>query len=37
VARLLDLPMGTVKTCLHRARKDLAAAVVESKMAKGGR
>ena len=37
VARLLDLPMGTVKTYLHRARKDLAAAVVESKMAKGGR
>jgi RNA polymerase sigma-70 factor (ECF subfamily) len=37
VAKLLDLPMGTVKTYLHRARKDLAAAVMESKMAKGGR
>jgi len=37
VAQLLDLPMGTVKTYLHRARKDLAAAVMESKMAKGGR
>jgi len=35
VAQLLDLPMGTVKTYLHRAKKELAAAVIESKM-KGG-
>ncbi len=34
VARLLDLPMGTVKTYLHRARKELARAVHESKMGK---
>jgi RNA polymerase sigma-70 factor (ECF subfamily) len=37
VARLLDLPMGTVKAYLHRARKELAAAVVESRMTRGGR
>jgi len=35
VARLLDLPMGTVKTYLHRAKKELAAAMLASKM-KGG-
>jgi len=35
VAKLLDLPMGTVKTYLHRARKELAAAAVESKITKG--
>jgi RNA polymerase sigma-70 factor (ECF subfamily) len=27
VARQLDLPVGTVKTCLHRARRDLALAI----------
>ncbi len=32
VSRLLDWPMGTVKTYLHRARKELAEAVVRSKM-----
>lgn len=32
VSRLLDLPMGTVKTHLHRARKQLAARVLESRM-----
>lgn len=32
VARMLDWPMGTVKTNLHRARKELAEAVVRSKM-----
>jgi RNA polymerase sigma-70 factor (ECF subfamily) len=37
VARLLDLPMGTVKTYLHRARNELAAAIMESRMAKGAR
>src|SRR5712692_6365347 len=37
VARLLDLPMGTVKTYLHRARKDLAAAVMKSKILEGER
>ena len=30
VSRLLDLPMGTVKTYLHRARKELAAALRRS-------
>ncbi len=29
VALMLDLPLGTVKTWLHRARKQLAAALVE--------
>ncbi len=29
VALMLDLPLGTVKTYLHRARKQLAAAVME--------
>jgi len=37
VARLLDLPMGTVKTYLHRARKELAAAVAQDTMVGGGR
>jgi RNA polymerase sigma-70 factor (ECF subfamily) len=37
VARLLDLPMGTVKTYLHRARKALAAAATEATMKAGGR
>ncbi|MBI3695445.1 MAG: sigma-70 family RNA polymerase sigma factor [Acidobacteria bacterium] len=30
VSQLLDLPMGTVKTYLHRARKELAAAIQRS-------
>lgn len=34
VARLLDLPLGTVKTYLHRAKKELARAVLQSKMGK---
>jgi RNA polymerase sigma-70 factor (ECF subfamily) len=29
VALMLDLPLGTVKTWLHRARRQLAAALVE--------
>ncbi|HEV2687197.1 MAG TPA: sigma-70 family RNA polymerase sigma factor [Bryobacteraceae bacterium] len=37
VARLLDLPMGTVKTNLHRARKELAAVVLASRLTEGGR
>ena len=37
VARLLDLPMGTVKTYLHRARKQLAMAALEARMNKGAR
>jgi len=37
VARRLDLPMGTVKTYLHRARKVLAAAVIEANMKEGAR
>jgi RNA polymerase sigma-70 factor, ECF subfamily len=37
VARLLDLPMGTVKTYLHRARKALATAAREINMKAGGR
>jgi RNA polymerase sigma-70 factor (ECF subfamily) len=37
VAHLLGLPMGTVKTYLHRARKALAAAVMEANMEEGGR
>jgi RNA polymerase sigma-70 factor (ECF subfamily) len=32
VSRLLEWPMGTVKTYLHRARKELAEAVARSKM-----
>jgi RNA polymerase sigma-70 factor (ECF subfamily) len=35
VSRLLDWPMGTVKTYLHRARKELAEAVMRSKIQKG--
>ena len=35
VACLLEWPMGTVKTYLHRARKELAEAVARSKMEKG--
>ena len=35
VARLLEWPMGTVKAYLHRARKELAEAVAQSKMEKG--
>jgi RNA polymerase sigma-70 factor (ECF subfamily) len=34
VSSLLGLPMGTVKTYLHRARKQLATAVLESRMGK---
>jgi RNA polymerase sigma-70 factor (ECF subfamily) len=30
VARLLDMPMGTVKTYLHRARKQLATMMKEA-------
>ncbi len=37
VSRLLDWPMGTVKTYLHRARKELAEAVMRSKTQKGAR
>jgi RNA polymerase sigma factor (sigma-70 family) len=37
VARLLDLPLGTVKTYLHRAKKELAAAMTQDKMTDGGR
>ena len=37
VARLLDVPLGTVKTYLHRAKKELAAAMTQDKMTKGGR
>jgi RNA polymerase sigma-70 factor (ECF subfamily) len=37
VAHLLGLPMGTVKTYLHRARKALAAAVMEANMEEGSR
>ncbi len=35
VARLLDIPMGTVKTLLHRARNELATALARSTV-KGG-
>jgi RNA polymerase sigma factor (sigma-70 family) len=34
VSRLMGWPMGTVKTYLHRARKELAVAVLRSKMEK---
>lgn len=37
VARLLDLPLGTVKTYLHRAKKELAAAMMQDKIREGGR
>jgi RNA polymerase sigma-70 factor (ECF subfamily) len=36
-ARQLDLPMGTVKTYLHRARKLLAAEIERTKLAEGVR
>ena len=29
---MLGLPMGTIKTYLHRAKKELALALVKSKM-----
>ena len=35
VSRLMGWPMGTVKTTLHRARKELAVAVMRSKMESG--
>ena len=35
VSRMLDLPMGTVKTYLHRARKELAAALIEARIEEG--
>jgi RNA polymerase sigma-70 factor (ECF subfamily) len=35
VARELGLPIGTVKTYLHRARKELAAALMQSKIREG--
>src|SRR5262245_55202982 len=35
VSNLLDLPMGTVKTYLHRARKELALAVMKDRIAEG--
>jgi len=35
VARMLDLPMGTVKTYLHRARKELAVAVMRDRIVEG--
>ena len=34
VAGTLDIPMGTVKTYLHRARKQLIAGIAQSKMKK---
>ncbi len=36
VAKMLDLPLGTVKTFLHRARKELASAAAGSSTLKGG-
>lgn len=36
VARMLDLPVGTVKTYLHRARKSLAEEMARSRTVKGG-
>ncbi len=36
VATMLDLPLGTVKTYLHRARKAVAAACAGSRNSKGG-
>jgi RNA polymerase sigma-70 factor (ECF subfamily) len=35
VARMLDLPLGTVKTHLHRARKELAQSLLRARMKKG--
>jgi RNA polymerase sigma-70 factor (ECF subfamily) len=37
VARMLNLPMGTVKTYLFRARKSLAEELVHGRVRKGGR
>jgi RNA polymerase sigma-70 factor (ECF subfamily) len=37
VARLLDLPIGSVKTYLHRAKKELAASISHSKITGRGR
>lgn len=37
VSQLLGLPMGTVKTYLHRARKQLAVAALEARMKQGTR
>jgi RNA polymerase sigma-70 factor (ECF subfamily) len=37
VALLLNLPLGTVKTYLHRARKELIAAAARAKIAEGAR
>ena len=31
VSRMLDLPMGTVKSCLHRAKKEAAAMLASGK------
>jgi RNA polymerase sigma-70 factor (ECF subfamily) len=36
VARMLDLPIGTVKTYLFRARKTLAEAMARERVRKGG-
>jgi RNA polymerase sigma-70 factor (ECF subfamily) len=36
VAQMLDLPVGTVKTYLHRARKELAESLSGDRMTKGG-
>lgn len=36
VARMLDLPVGTVKTYLFRARKSLAEGLVRERVEKGG-
>ena len=36
VAEILDLPMGTVKTHLHRARKELADALTSANITRGG-
>ena len=36
VAHALNLPMGTVKTNLHRARKQIADALARAKMQKRG-
>jgi RNA polymerase sigma-70 factor (ECF subfamily) len=36
VARMLDLPIGTVRTYLHRARKSLALELARQRVSKGG-
>ena len=36
VARMLDLPIGTVKTYLYRARKSLAEEIARERVRKGG-